>query len=127
MKYDKAMIGERVKEARIKKSLTQLEVRNYCGVSQATISGIENGTKLPTMSILAELCEVLDCSLSYLLGEDDNREEIEGDLAKLKSWSEAKVKHLNRMMEELEDISSAWEDAIKACDRTTRKLRGVRI
>ena len=41
MKYDKAMIGERIKEARIKKSLTQLEVRSYCGVSQATLSGIE--------------------------------------------------------------------------------------
>lgn len=31
------------------------------------------------------------------------------------------------MMEDPEDISSAWEDAIKACDRITRKLRGVRI
>lgn len=127
MKYDKAMIGERVREARMKKSLTQTELRDKCGVSQATISGIENGTKLPTMSVLAELCEVLECRLSYLLGEDFTQEEIEGDLAKLKSWSEAKVKHLNRMMEELEDISSAWEDAIKACDRITRKLRGVRI
>lgn len=125
MKYNKVEIGKRIKARRKARKISQERLSKMVGISRSTLIHIEKGDTLPELTPLTKICEILGCRVSYLLGEDDDREEIEGDLAKLKSWSEAKVKHLNRMMEELEDISSAWEDAIKACDRITRKLRGV--
>jgi len=66
------ILGERLKLAREKKELTQIDVRKITGINNKTLSGYENGVSEPdfeTAKILADLYEV---SFDYLVGRTDN-------------------------------------------------------
>ena len=64
-------IGERVKELRIKKDLTQLELAELLGYkSKSSVAHIENGRDIPR-SMVVKLAEVLDTTPAYLMGWDD--------------------------------------------------------
>jgi repressor LexA len=64
-------IGERIKEARIRKGLTQEELANLLGYkSKSSVAHIENGRDIPR-TMVVKLAEVLDTTPSYLMGWDD--------------------------------------------------------
>lgn len=69
--------GERIKELRIKKGLTQEELGNLIGVKKAAIHKYENNlvTNL-RRSRLAKLAQALDTSPIYLMGLEDEDGEI---------------------------------------------------
>lgn len=59
-------IGEEVKKRRLQKGLTQSELsENIC--TQATVSNLENGASVPTVSILLKLADKLDIELNNIL------------------------------------------------------------
>ena len=58
--------GEVLKEARLELNLTQLEVANRIGRTQAYYNRIENGKVPPSFDILERLAKVLKCDLSKL-------------------------------------------------------------
>ena len=62
-------IGERLREYRLSKKMTQVELSRLSGVKQATISALENGYNSPTTPTLEMLSKALDCTVSDLLGE----------------------------------------------------------
>jgi len=64
------IIGTRIKEARIKKKLSQEELGNLIGVTKVSVCGYENGTRTPTMKIFLSIINVLDLDPNYLLGRD---------------------------------------------------------
>ena len=49
------IIGKRLKEARIKKGMSQEELGNILGVSKVSICGYEKGTRTPTMENFLDL------------------------------------------------------------------------
>lgn len=61
------LIGERLRAKRIQCNLTQEQLAHYAGTSNIYICRIENGTANPTLLKIRKLCEVLGCSLSYLI------------------------------------------------------------
>lgn len=66
------IIGERLKEARLNKNMTQESLGNLLGVTKVSICGYENGTKTPTMRNFLNLIKFLDLDVKYLLGQDLN-------------------------------------------------------
>ena len=64
------IIGKRLKEARIKKNMSQEELGNLLGVSKVSICGYEKGTRTPTMENFLDLIEILDLEPDYVLGRD---------------------------------------------------------
>ena len=64
------LIGERIKQERINRGLTQLELGQMLGVSKVSICGYESGTRTPTMNMFLKLSDALDVSVDYLLGKD---------------------------------------------------------
>lgn len=70
MKYDKMAIGNRACAARTNKNLKQDEVAALLGIHQATYSKFENGRYDIHLSQLIKLCNILDISVSWLIGED---------------------------------------------------------
>ena len=60
-------IGERLKEARMKKGLTQEELGKMIGVTKVSICGYELGTRTPTIDNLILLSDFLDVDANYLL------------------------------------------------------------
>ncbi|MDO4757346.1 MAG: helix-turn-helix transcriptional regulator, partial [Parabacteroides sp.] len=60
-----------IKIEREKRKWTQARLGEELNISGKQISNYEKGEPIPPMSILISLCDIFDCELGYLLGEDD--------------------------------------------------------
>lgn len=66
------MRGERIKQLRKAKKLTQEELGKIVNVTKVSISGYENGNRSPDTDTLQKLADILDTTTDYLLGRSDN-------------------------------------------------------
>ena len=67
-------LGERIRERRIHKNMSLRELAEALGVSAPTVQRYENGTiRNIDSNTLTRLAEALDTSVSYLVGESENR------------------------------------------------------
>lgn len=64
------IIGKRIKDARIKKNMSQEQLGNLLGVSKVSICGYEKGTRTPTMENFIDLIRILELEPDYVLGRD---------------------------------------------------------
>ena len=60
----------RIKEIRKKCGLTQKELGERVGVSEAAISQYESGKRRPDYEIVLRMADYFGCSVDYLLGND---------------------------------------------------------
>ena len=60
--------AERIKEARKAKGLTLTDTAKEVGCTEAMLSFIETGDKVPSVAILKRLAKVFDVSADWLLG-----------------------------------------------------------
>jgi len=70
---------ERLKKLREDKGLTMAELSRKIGsISQGSLSHYEAGTRTPGLNILLELSNFFNCSMDYLTGQTDykNQEEL---------------------------------------------------
>ena len=65
--------GRRLKEAREKAGLTQEDLAEKIGDSKAMVGYREQGRKDISLSKCKQICDVLKCDMSYILGESDFR------------------------------------------------------
>ncbi|SNU07691.1 Helix-turn-helix [Lachnospiraceae bacterium] len=56
-------ITRAILDARIRAGLTQMELSEKSGISQADISRLEKGTRNPSISLLKRLAEAMDSTL----------------------------------------------------------------
>jgi transcriptional regulator with XRE-family HTH domain len=70
VKYDPVAIGARALSARENKNVTQTEISEALGISQATCSKFENGTYDMPLSKLIKFCNYLNISLLWLVGDN---------------------------------------------------------
>jgi len=67
--------GERLKNIRKSKKITQQQLSKALGVGQSTIANYENNTRFPMENTLIELAAYLEVSLDYLMGIKSIKEE----------------------------------------------------
>ena len=67
MELDIQSIGKRIKKRRKELHLTQTEIKEKTGISSGYMSDIERGNRLPAATTLAQLSEILDCSIDWIL------------------------------------------------------------
>lgn len=67
MALNYSIIGMRLKQARIDKKLTQENLAEKLDVSVAYVSRIERGSTEIGLKRLAEICNLLEVSLAYIL------------------------------------------------------------
>lgn len=65
------LLGERVRELRKKRGLTQVEFAALCGVPQSRISTIENGSRVPNVETVIRLARALGCKVTALMSVFD--------------------------------------------------------
>ena len=65
-------MNNRVKELRVKKEKTQLQVQMETGIEQALLSKYENGVRVPPTETLVILADYYDVSMDYIMGRTDN-------------------------------------------------------
>lgn len=74
-----SVLGERLKELRITKKLSQTQLAKRANISKASICAYEKGTVIPSAEVIYELCVILDTTSDYLLGLDNvRRMSVEG-------------------------------------------------
>jgi len=61
-------LGERIKEQRELKGLSQKGLADKIGVSASIVSNYENGERTPSLESLIALARTFQCTTDYLLG-----------------------------------------------------------
>lgn len=66
-------LGLAIRSVRRQLSITQYDLAEKCGVSQTSLSQIENGVKRPSNRTIKKICEVLDMpeAIIYILAIQD--------------------------------------------------------
>lgn len=64
---DFALIGQRIKQVRSDKKLTQEYLANVTGVNVSHISNIETNKVKVSLTLLVGICNALDVTMDYLL------------------------------------------------------------
>ena len=67
----KEIIGRRIANARKASQMTQAELSEKIGISEKYLSRIERGKQLPSIVIVAKICEVLHISTDELLAQSN--------------------------------------------------------
>lgn len=67
-------INESIKECRISKGFTQIQMAEKLGVSDRYIRLLENGDRKFTADILINMADILNCSLDELVGRNVRKE-----------------------------------------------------
>ena len=67
MASDFAVIGQRLKKARLDKKMTQDTLAKKLGVSIAFLSRIESGTSHVNLTRLSQICDILDITEGEIL------------------------------------------------------------
>jgi len=65
-------IGERIKNLRNKRNLTQEQLGKYLNVGKSTISQYENNINTPDITTLIKIANYFNTSVEYLLGRIDD-------------------------------------------------------
>lgn len=73
--------GNNLKKIRQDNGLTQEELAKKINTSRSNIANYENNKNMPSVDILEKLSKVFNCSIDYLLGKSDirNQKEIKID------------------------------------------------
>lgn len=64
--------GERLKQLRIEKNLTQKQLAAKTGTSERGLQNYEMGIRNPAYDVLIALADYFDVSLDFLTGRNDN-------------------------------------------------------
>ena len=77
-------VGARIVELRLKKGFSLQEVADAVGVSKAHIWDLEKGrADNPSMALVQKLAEHFGVSTVYLIGEDNNAPDADGELTRM--------------------------------------------
>jgi transcriptional regulator with XRE-family HTH domain len=68
------LFGERLRELRGKREITQVMLAEVTGIPQNHVSSIERGMKLPNLLTMIRLASALDCKLSALVSVFDKEQ-----------------------------------------------------
>lgn len=74
MRYSTEKIDNMIKSCREERKMTQETLGKKVGVTGKQISNYEKGKLKPPTDVLFNLCDVFDCELGYLLGEENYSE-----------------------------------------------------
>lgn len=67
-------IGQRLKDLRIERKMTQKQLADRLGLAISAISSYESGDRYPTLDTLAALARIYHVSTDYLLGLESRRD-----------------------------------------------------
>ena len=75
--FDTMNVAKIIKQKRMEKNLTQMQLADALGISYQAVSNWERGNSMPDISKLGELSTVLGCSVEELLGNNDKAKVVE--------------------------------------------------
>lgn len=74
------MIGQRIRDLKKQKRMSQTELAKSAGVSQTTVTAWETGKAEPSSSAVARLADIFNVTTDYLLGRPNKQETKKDDV-----------------------------------------------
>jgi len=71
------MIGDKIKELRTNKDISQEKLSEHLGVTKNAISSWENNRTEPSSDMIKKIAEYFHVTTDYLLGANQNKTDIE--------------------------------------------------
>lgn len=99
-------IGDRLKNARENKMLSQIQVYKDTGIHNKTLSGYERGVSQPDLETIALLANYYDVSIDYLILENGKNKLKNTNYYKIQSTPSNQVSEDNSNYKIIEDIFS---------------------
>lgn len=65
------LFGERLRDLRLKRNVTQQSLADLAGMSLTYISNMEHGLKVPSLTTIIRIAVALDCKVMDLVGAFD--------------------------------------------------------
>ena len=111
--------GERVKDLRKQKGMTQERLAEKAGITPAALSQIEKGARVPTIPVLHRIARVLGVSLDYLSGKTEKSElkdllQQEGIKTFYRGLESLDLEDKQAVMKYIEFLHSKYEDKKKS-------------
>ena len=92
------MLNERIRQLRVERGLSQVDLAEILGVSKQSISNWENDNIQPSIEMLLKISKTFSVSTDYLLGIDSRRYL---EVTKLPS---SYISHIQQLIEDIEKI-----------------------
>ncbi len=113
--------GDRLKELRKNKNITQEELGNILGVTKASICCYEKGTRTPTIENLIDLMEFFGVSADYLIGSD-KLVSVKGNKSSVKMTNE-EVKFVELLRKDRFLSEVLLEDPLRGVELLSKKIK----
>ena len=94
-----SVVCEHIRELRIQRGMTQVDLAKRLGVSKSVVSSYENGVHLPPYDILIRLSALFGVSCDYLLGVSDT------PYISVDGLTQKQIEALQRIAEELRQLN----------------------
>ena len=104
MPLSKETIGKRISNARKAKGITQAVLSEKVGISEKYLSRIECGKQLPSIVIVARICEVLCISANKLLSLDQitiSNNSIHNESADFSLYEQKQIVEIIKIIKEM--------------------------
>jgi transcriptional regulator with XRE-family HTH domain len=72
------IFGQRLRELRLARNLTQRRLADGCGSNSPFISNLERGVKVPSLTMILRLAQALDCRVYDLVEVFDQTSRARG-------------------------------------------------
>ena len=64
------ILGYRLRELRKENNMSQEDLGKLLGVTKVSVSGYENGNRVPSLDVLSQILDVFGVSADYLMGRE---------------------------------------------------------
>ena len=106
------MIGERLKQLRIKKGLKQQELADMFGLSSGTISFYESEQRKPDIDFIVAIAKYFDVSTDYLLGLTNATDKENIDISKVTGLNDFSLTILEQSLKETNNAAAEVIDTV---------------
>lgn len=93
------MLNERIREIRMAKKMSQVELANILGVTKQSVSNWENDNIQPSIEMLIKLSKTLSVSSDYLLGIDERR------FLDVTGLTESETQHIQFLIDDIKNCN----------------------
>ena len=106
------MIGERLKQLRIKNGLKQQELADMFGLSSGTISFYESEQRKPDIDFIVAIAKYFDVSTDYLLGLTNAIDKENIDISKVTGLNDFSLTILEQSLKETNNAAAEVIDTV---------------
>lgn len=99
MRWGKNMLNENIKNLRLAKNMSQVELAKSLGVSKQSVSNWENDNIQPSIEMLVKIAKCLNVSTDYLLGICSEK------VIDATGLTDEQIAHINQIIKDIRSTS----------------------